>query len=138
MKYLNSYKLFESTTDMEIAELAKQEIEDILIFLKDNGCHVKVQAMMDEHSIVFVNILNYDNNPIMWSDIKDDIDRAIECVNDRFIPATAYYKVIQPDGRVFNKNNRDVDPWSRFYEYMNYNNRKLAYLSFELVQIVNH
>ena len=108
-------------TDFEIAESAKQDLDDILIYLKDEGLKTEVIISMDYHADLFVNIMDYDNKPVQWKTIKDDVERGIEVVGDRFRPSTVYYKVLSENGKILNRD-RDTATWENFLK-MRFNDR---------------
>lgn len=112
MKHLKHFN--ESLSDREIGNLAKQDLDDVLIHLKDDGYRTNVEVVMDYHAEIFVNILDYQNQKVsIWGDIKDDIERCIEIVKDRFKPGSVYYKEIK-DGKVHNRDYRDIKRWEDF------------------------
>jgi hypothetical protein len=150
MKHLKTYKVFESVwavwkedpSDREIGEAAKQDLDDVLIYLKDQGYKSEVKFFMDYHAELSILITDYQGKKIKWDDIKDDVERAMEVVSDRFIPTEVFYKELQSDGRVFNRNQREETSWPRFLDLVNSKDydgldRKFIFLAINLTQILN-
>ena len=101
-------------TDKDIAKTAKQDLDDILIYLKDDVFNVDVRVVMDYHANLFVDIMDYSNKPVLWKDIKDDVERGIEVVSDRFRPSTVYFRVLDKNGKITGNKDRDTRTWEDF------------------------
>lgn len=96
------------------------EISDILLSLKDDGFPIKVKSESEYGSSnIYVNILDYDfsksrKNQVKWVEISDDVERVVNAVSDKYLPIEVYYKFVQPDGRIFNRNEREFCSWESF------------------------
>ena len=131
MKHL---KPFDS--DRQIANIAKEQLDDVLVYLKDDGYIAEVEVVMDYHAHIFLRLFDYQNKKEpLWKEIKDDIERCIEVIKDTFEPMTVYFKVIQPNGKIINKNNRDVTNWDSFKNYIT-DDTKLIYFSLVFNQVL--
>jgi hypothetical protein len=131
MKYL---RRFESKSND-----IKEVIEDILLPIKDLNLRVNVRLEQDEYSIIVIRIEPIDTSDrrgFYWSDIEDDFLRVIDYTKGQYVPGDVYYKEIQPDGRIFNKNTRDNLPLSSFIKYNTKN--KLYTLSIMLFEYVEY
>ncbi len=135
MNYLKTYNLFESLTYNQILE----NIEDILLSISDMGYNIQTKLIKDYNYHIFVNIVDYQDYEVgpleFTNEVEDDFDRLCEFVTENgFKMDKIYYKKIQPDGRIFNRMEREVS-----YNYETFKDEtlgnKLAYLSFELKQI---
>lgn len=93
----------------DVAEL-KLELEDSLLDLRDDGFNTAVRFSKDYKMHLFVAFLDYQSKTATWDDIKDYVER-VNTMVDKFEPVGIYYKIIQPDGRVFNRNDRDFISW---------------------------
>lgn len=114
MKHLISYKIFEApmygSLQYSNVEELKLELEDALIDLKDDGFNAEVKFSKDYKMHLFITFLDYQSKTATWNEIKDYVDR-VNIISDKFDPVGIYYKVMQPDGRVFNRNDRDFVGW---------------------------
>ena len=81
MRYLKTYKLFESKRDIQDRISV---INDFLSELIDDGYNIKYDSSYQNGTRIIVDITKYDdvNNKFYWSDIKDDILRLIDLCND--------------------------------------------------------
>ena len=123
MKYL---KKFESKSEDEVI---KEDIEDILLNLKDLGCETEVNLGLDLFPFISVSFLLYHGQPAKWSVIEDEFLRVLDLTKDKYIIDIVYYKEVQPNGRIFNRGNRDTLELDSFLDYMSTKNAKLAHLS---------
>lgn len=118
-----------------------EDIEDILLPIKDLGYNnIKTELIKDYEYVIFINIIDYDNEPLLFNDdILDEFDRLFEYLSqNRLEIYTVYYKKVEPDGRIFNRGTRDVLNLSYFgidYFEKLIMNEKIAYLSFELKKL---
>lgn len=114
MKYLRKFESHDNYNQL------KQEIEDVLLDLSDDGYNPKVTLSPDYKMHVYVSLLDYNDKPCDWDDLKEYITRVNELTKEYLKPTIVYYKLCQPDGRVFNKGNRDTERWdifsSKFWE----------------------
>lgn len=111
-----NYKRFnESLSKYDI----KYDVEDILIDLKDEGYSFSVTVSYDYKIYLFVKIngLNtFNGSYLKWKDIEEHILRINDLVSDKFSPIRIYYKTVEKDGRVFNRNDRDTIRWTEFID----------------------
>lgn len=118
-----------------------EDIEDILLPIKDLGYNnIKTELIKDYEYVIFINIMDYDNEPLLFNDdILDEFDRLFEYLSqNRLEIYTVYYKKVEPDGRIFNRGTGDVLNLSYFgidYFKKLIMNEKITYLSFELKKI---
>ncbi len=134
MRYLNKYKHYKESIDYDSI---LQNIEDILLPIKDLGYNIKVELVKDYEYYIFVNIINYDNEPLLFNEyIVSDFDRLFEYLLKNSIEINLiYYKKVESDGRIFNRSIRDQLSLSYFgVDYLKniFMNEKIAYLSLEL------
>ena len=118
MRYLKSHKIFESEKipqkrgklwgDLEYSDVEwiKHELEDVLLELNDEGFNSKVTFNKDYKMHLFVQFLDYQSEKASWDDINDCVER-VNKIADKFIPVGVYYKIMQPDGRIYNRNERE-------------------------------
>lgn len=140
MRYLEKYKIFNiNILKLENANYDSilQDIEDILLPIGDLGYNIKTKLVKDYEYIIFINIVDYDNEPLLFNkDVEYEFDRLYEYLTQNELQIhTVYYKKLEPDGRIFNRGTRDMLNLSYFgFNYLkNYlMDKKLAYLSFEL------
>ena len=67
MKHL---KPFDS--DRQIANIAKEQLDDVLVYLKDDGYIAEVEVVMDYHAHIFLKLFDYQNKKEpLWKDIND-------------------------------------------------------------------
>jgi len=117
---------------MRFDDLAIKEIvDDVLVYLKDEGYHIKVEVVKDYKRHIFVGILDYENTPVFWSDMSDDIERVVEVLDGKFRPTTIYYKFISSTGVINNRNNRDLSSWDDFKYIGVKKGLKLCFFSME-------
>ena len=134
MKHLKFFN--ESLSDKEIGNLAKQDLDDVLVYLKDEGYNAKVEVVMDYHAEIFLNLLDYQNKKVaVWKDIKDDIERCVDIVKGKFRPGTVYYKQVHPDGTVSHRNNRDTTSWVNFKNHTK-DDTRLIFFSLHFSQVL--
>jgi hypothetical protein len=118
-----------------------EDIEDILLPIKDLGYNnIKTKLIKDYEHIIFINIIDYDNEPLLFNDdIFYEFDRLFEYLSQNELQIyTVYYKKVEPDGRIFNRGSRDALNLSYFgidYFKKLIMNEKIAYLSFELKKL---
>ena len=131
MKYLIKHKLFETRLERDI-----KEIEDALIYLRDEGFNINITVANDYGLFIYVRILDYLNKPVKWIDIKDDVERSVEVATlNNFAPITVYYKEIQKDGRIFNRHDRESVNWACWKDYALHKDITIAFLSIEFSRI---
>lgn len=155
MRYLKKYTLFENNDYKNILE----DINDILLPIKDLGYNnIKVKLIKDYNYIIFINIVDYDNEPLVFNeDIEYEFDRLFDYLEQNNLKLNkVYYKKVESDGRIFNKGTRDElnfsNPLSRYSFFSDVNNmsyfdinylkkeimnKKIAYLSFEVEDLKN-
>ena len=86
-----------------------------MIYLKDEGCNVDVKIVKDYKKHIFINILDYDNKPVLWDSISDDIFRLIEVLEGKYSPTRAYYKINKD--KIYRKD-REVESLGGFIDTM--------------------
>lgn len=139
MRYLKKYTLFENNDYKNILE----DINDILLPIKDLGYNnIKVELIKDYNYIIFINIVDYDNEPLVFNeDIEYEFDRLFDYLEQNNLKLNkVYYKKVESDGRIFNKGTRDTLNMSYFdinYLKKEIMNKKIAYLSFEVEDVKN-
>ena len=126
MKYLKTFENHDSI---------KSEIEDVLLELKDDYFEPTVTVSKDYKTHIFLNIINYQSKSAKWELIKDTIFRINNMLQGQFTPRTTYYKIIQPDGRIFNKGSRDIESWEEFDEFVTLKDPTLCFFSLEYVEV---
>lgn len=137
MRYLKKYTLFENNDYKNILE----DIYDILLPIKDLGYNnIKVKLIKDYNYIIFINIVDYDNEPLMFNEyIEYEFDRLFDYLEQNNLKLNkVYYKKVESDGRIFNKGTRDTLNMSYFdtnYLKKEIMNKKIAYLSFEVEDV---
>lgn len=127
MKNIIDYKIFETKTQMDIAEETVQKLKDNLIYLNDEGFDVKVSMEIRAKATIYISIIVENKKKARWSDIKDDVEPAIESVDDKFYPSQVYYK--------FEESGFDYISYKAFINRdweLRSNNRYLTYLLIEL------
>lgn len=128
MKNIIDYKIFETKTQMDIAEDAVQKLKDNLIYLNDEGFDVKVGMDMKAKATIFISIIvDTNKKTARWSDIKDDVEPAIESVDYKFYPSQVYYKFEEDDFDYISYKAFINKDWK-----LRSNNRYLTYLLIEL------
>src|ERR1035437_8669088 len=125
-------KTFENFNSESEDDKLKETIEDILIYLRDDGYPIDVKVVQDYKKHIFIGILNYHNNePVMWSVISNDIFRIIEVLKGKFSPDKVYYNFYET-GRFTSQYRRETQDWAGFKILNNgTNEKKLTYFSME-------
>lgn len=141
MRYIKSYN--ESKESLTYSEIL-YNIKDILSPISDLGYEIEAKLVKDYVYHIFVEILNYTDKILEFtSEIEDEIIRLNEFVNNNgFIIKKIYYKKVESDGRIFNRNERNIMSGRFFSHLSNSNSRlddgsrlvgsRLAFLSLEL------
>jgi len=154
MKYLKKYKKFESIDIDKLADdllnrfskkdpkEVKSNIEDILIPLGDLNLRVIVRLEYDEYSLISIRIESEwaDGRKYLfdWIDIEDDFLRIFDYIKGEYVPGKIYFKEVQQDGRIFNKNNKESLYLEDFMIHVNNSNKKLYSLSITLYEFVEY
>lgn len=125
----SQFSLLKESKD-KIAIIANEEMGDFLWDIKDDGYPVDIKVVYDDDDYVYLSITDYRHNPVIWKDIKKNIEALIDATKDTFSISSVYYKVIQPDGRIFNRGEREIDAWYVF-KTLTKDDTQLAYLTFE-------
>lgn len=139
MRYLKKYTLFENNDYKNILE----DINDILLPIKDLGYNnIKVKLIKDYNYIIFINIVDYDNEPLVFNeDIEYEFDRLFDYLEQNNLKLNkVYYKKVESDGRIFNRGSRDILNMSYFdinYLKKEIMSKKIAYISFEVEDLKN-
>ena len=139
MRYLKKYTLFENNDYKNILE----DINDILLPIKDLGYNnIKVKLIKDYNYIIFINIVDYDNEPLVFNeDIEYEFDRLFDYLEQNNLKLNkVYYKKVESDGRIFNRGTRDELNMSYFdinYLKKEIMSKKIAYISFEVEDLKN-
>lgn len=139
MRYLRAYK---ESVKINYDNIL-QDIEDILLPIGDMGYNIKVEIIRDYKVMeyvpyhIFINVVDYGNEPLLFDDVvEDEFDRLFDYLKQNDIEINqVYYKKVEPDGRIFNRNSRDSLNISYFginYLKKYLMNEKIAFLSFEL------
>lgn len=138
MRYLKKYTLFEDKGFRTYKEMV-EEMEDILIPITDLGYNPDVKLINHYNKYIQVNIIRYEDDPLkpeLLYIVEDEIDRLYEFAKSNgFLINKFYYKLVQPDGRIFNK----YEDLETIHGYDNFKDikkgREIAYLSIILNQI---
>jgi hypothetical protein len=132
MRYIKSFN--ESKDFLDYSEFIR-DIEDILLPISDLDYNIKVELVKDYVYHIFIRIIQYGDNFLNFTkNIEDELDRLYDFTEENgFKIDKVYYKKVRPDGRIFNKGEREVSN----YEYFKKETRgsKLAFLSIELKQV---
>ena len=148
--HLKTYKIFELfrknydgtwediSSQSNDGEIARQEISDVLLPLRDEGLPIKVMVSMDLDVNIFVGILDYQHKSMKWRDIKDEVERCVDVAKLlKFNPVNVWYKQVHLDGRIFNKGNRELANWDDFIEVIK-DEQTLAFLSIQFEQDIEN
>jgi hypothetical protein len=157
MRYLKKFESIniDSITDELLKKLSKRDakeiksnIDEILLPLSDLNLRVITRLEYDEYSIISIRIESEWANgkiyPFYWSDIEDDFLRIFDYINNEtsglpdYIPGKLYYKEVQKDGRIFNKNHKDSLYLNDFIDQINKSNNKIYSLSIRLFEYVEY
>lgn len=133
MKYI---KLFNESNNFLTYRDIMEEIKEILLPISDLGWEIGVEMTKDiDTNRIYVRIVRYDEPALVWNkEIEDEFNRLQDfSLENGFKLSKVYYKSEEPDGRVFNRNDRKIVSYDSFLK--NIGNQRIVNLLFELEQI---
>lgn len=130
-KYVLENKLYDSFTYREIIG----DMEDILAPIGDLGYDISAELVKDYNYYIFIKIIDYSKETlVLTEDVIIDLDRLYEfSITNGFEISKIYYKEVQPDGRIFNKGDRDVIFGYKYFKDK-LKDKRLSFLSFEFME----
>lgn len=133
MRYIKSFN--ESKDFLTYTEII-EEIKEILLPISDLGYDISVDMNKDnDTNRIYVRVVRYGDPTLVWNkEIEEEFNRLKEfSLENGFKLSKVYYVTEEPDGRVFNRNDRKIISYDQFLKVIG--EKSIVNLLFELEQI---